>query len=251
MQHRVDGIDVDWENVSLTSKAEQKGVSKLMRQLKNQLPSGSCVSNAVPATPFYWDQFPSAEAWNKSVDWSVVMGYDLYGTFGPFTELASNLYEQKKAKVPDEDYHYNYPESVSVAKAVVHYKNQGLPTSKIILGVPFYCHSYYTDSNIDGGYRQRVYDANISSQIPFKEASGVWERGKKAHFNDGSAYSLSKLNGTKGTAKYQFLSCETPNSIANKVKFAKHEKLAGMSMWELSQDVNYEDSNSLLRAMTK
>ena len=246
----IDGIDVDWENVSITSKIEQKGVSALMHQLKSQLPSGACISNAVPATPFYWKQYPSAEQWGKDVDWSVVMGYDLYGTFGPFTEIASNLHKVKVGSIPTSKYQYNYPESVSVSKALNHYHNQGLPASKLIMGVPFYCHSYFTDSNRNGGLRQPVYDANISSQIPIGQALALWKQGKVSKLNDDSSYSLIPIQGARGTARFQFLSCETPESISKKVQYTKQQGLAGVSMWELSQDVNYDSSDSLLHAMT-
>ena len=244
-----EGIDVDWENVLLASKQEQDGVTQLLQQLKAELPDGACVSNAVPATPFYWQSYPNAKNWHESVDWSVVMGYDLYGTFGPFAEVASNLKVIDENKVPTKDYHYNYPESVSVAKAMRHYQQQGLAPTKEIMGVPFYCHSYYVSSAQGFGYRQPVFDPNISAQVPIKTALNIRQQGRIKTFRDGSSISLTQVANHSQQNRYQFLSCETPQSLGNKARYVKRHKMAGMSMWELSQDLSY-CKNSLLRSMT-
>ncbi len=242
-----DGIDVDWENVLLASKPEQKGVTDLLRKLKQELPDGACVTNAVPATPFYWRHYPSARDWRQYVDWSVVMGYDLYGTFGPYAEVASNLRVINTGKTAENDYHYNYPQSVSVAGAMRHYQRQGLDFQKQIMGVPFYCHSYYVTSDKNFGYRQPVFDPNISAQVPVTDAMRIRNKGRIKTFPDGSSISLTKVPNNK-QQRFQFLSCETPRSLTIKAHYVKNNNMAGMSMWELSQDLPY-CGNSLLRSM--
>ena len=243
-----DGIDVDWENVLLASKKEQDGVSKLLQKLKAELPDGACVTNAVPATPFYWKNYPDAKDWHDYVDWSVIMGYDLYGTFGPYTEVASNLKVIDDNQIPTKDYHYNYPETVSVNRAMKHYQQQGVEPAQEIMGVPFYCHSYYVSSDNNLGYRQPVFDPNISAQVPMVDALKIRNLGRTKTFDDGSSISLTQVQNGNRQKLYQFLSCETQQSLGNKGRYVKQNKMAGMSMWELSQDLPY-CKNSLLRAM--
>lgn len=266
-QYQLDGIDIDWENELLASEQESKGVATLLQQLHDTIAKdGYCVTNAVPGTKAYWTQYPDARLWQAYVNWTTVMAYDNYGTFGPRTEYAAALYEPNRK----EDSSYPYP-TTSGNKAVKHYYHQGLPADKIILGLPFYCHSYYLKNSMinenddEPGLHVPVLDPNISSQISYEAAYSIYGDKLYNHksnlgdtpFNAASFYGLISIENTETS---RFLSCEGPQSILDKVAYVagnnpmskkskKIIKLGGVSFWSLQQDLPFSNSNSLLHAI--
>lgn len=267
--YQLDGIDVDWENELLASKNEMAGVTTLLKQLHEALQDdGYCVSNAVPATRAYWRHYPNARAWQAYVNWTTIMAYDHYGTFGPRTELGAALYEPDR----QEDTTYPYP-STSGNKAIKHYYSQGLAADQLILGLPFYCHSYYVeneqinDNTRYPGLHVPVLDANISSQISYDEAyqrygdqlfNQVIHEGKSGR----QAVTFYGLIPLDNTSKSRFLSCDSPQSVLAKIDYVEGNnpltdkaketvRLGGVSFWSLQQDLPFSSEKSLLRALTR
>lgn len=265
-EYQLDGIDIDWENEHLASDEEIKNIAVLMQELKASLgPSGYCISNAVPGTQAYWKNYPHASLWSDAVNWTTVMAYDNYGTFGQRTEFGAALHENDRP----EDKHYPYPKT-SGNLAVSHYYQQGLPAEKIILGIPFYCHSYYVDSkSIDWqsknpGLHVPVIDPNINSQVNYVDAWKAYGQRLFAYQQQSDQPNKSindyGLIPIKNTSVYRFMSCDSPKSIANKMNYIKGEhsiakevasnlSLGGASFWSLQQDLPVDDPNSLLAAI--
>lgn len=266
-QYQLDGIDVDWENELLASDEEIAGVTTLLKRLHETLRGeGYCVSNAVPATSAYWRHYPSGSQWQAYVNWTTVMAYDHYGTFGPRTELGAALYDPQRRDDPT----YPYP-TTSGNQAIKHYYRQGLPADKLILGVPFYCHSYYVSNqsiadNADyPGLYMPVIDANISSQISYDEAYQRYGDALFAHAvsyakNNRQAVTFYGLIPLEKTDKSRFLSCENPQAIRSKVDYVKGSnplsdqvkmpvRLGGISFWSLQQDLPFSSEKSLLRTL--
>ncbi|MDI9819169.1 MULTISPECIES: glycoside hydrolase family 18 protein [unclassified Legionella] len=263
-QYQLDGIDVDWENELLASKEEISSVAALLNELHDTLgKKGYCVSNAVPATSTYWVNYPDAGLWQNAVDWTTIMAYDHYGTFGPKTELGASLYEKEENKGDN----YPYP-NTSGDQAVSHFFHQGLPADKIILGLPFYCHSYYIknemidSSSQEPGLHVPVLDPNINSQVSYNEA---YDRYGEQLFNyryasrQGyfSSYGMIPLEKTGIT---RFISCDSPSSIKDKIEYVSGSnplsagsmtQLAGVSFWSLQQDLPVSHPGSLLRAIVE
>ncbi|MCW8409340.1 glycoside hydrolase family 18 protein [Legionella sp. PATHC035] len=265
-ENQFDGIDIDWENELLASAEEIRNIAALIRELKAEIgPSGYCVSNAVPGTSWYWEKYPDAQLWFEAVDWTTVMAYDHYGTFGMRTEHGAALYEDDRP----ENTNYPYPKT-SGDMAVSHYYQQGLAAEKILLGVPFYCHSYYVDGkSIDTkaknpGLHRPVIDPNINAQVSY---NGAWNHYGQALFaySQQSSSTLDAQNyygliPIENTTMYRFMSCDSPQSIASKMAYIKGKNslasnpnkpilLGGVSFWSLQQDLAFEDPQSLLRAI--
>jgi GH18 family chitinase len=253
-QYHLDGIDVDWENELLASEQEIAGVATLLQELYETVGNdGYCITNAVPGTQAYWVQYPNAKSWQAYVNWTTVMAYDNYGTFGPRTEHGSSLYEPNRKN----DETYPYP-TTSGDEAVKHYAQQGLPSHKIILGLPFYCHSYYIKNSViaadEPGLHAPVLDPNISSQMSYTDAYNTY--GDKLHtykmelgdeaFQAASFYGVIPVEHTEIS---RFMSCEAPQSILHKIAYVEGNKLGGVSFWSLQQDLDFSHPKSLLHAI--
>ena len=263
--YNITGIDIDWENEQLASQAEIDGLGQLLLELRQQLPPGDYLSNAVPASPAYWIAYPSARIWGSAVNFTTVMAYDHYGTFGPKAEYGASLFDSRLNN-PSAAYPYS---PTSGNYAIEHYVNDGLPANKILLGMPFYCHSYYIPGTESANpLHAPVLDPNISSQVDYSQAlaqyglSGLSANSTTEHEGQLSAssyYALVKQNvsqnGYLKNGVYQFLSCDVPDSVAAKMAYVKgknpmHAPLAGVSFWSLLQDVDYNDNASLLHAIS-
>lgn len=260
--YQLDGMDIDWENELLASQEEINGVASLMVELKQNVGEGGyCVSNAIPGTKAYWTRYPETKLWANAVDWSTIMAYDNYGTFGPTTEHGAALYDSH-AK---EDKQYPYP--TSSGDIAVHYYHQGgLPADKILLGLPFYCHSYYVNNaainwqSETPGLHVQVLDPNINSQVSYDAAWSLYGEKLFAYQeNAASYYGLLQLANRNVT---RFMSCDSPESIARKIAYVKGEnsmseaedftvKLGGVAFWSLQQDLPVSHPYSLLRAISE
>ena len=250
LENNLDGIDLDWENEIIASEKEIHGAGTVLNSIRKEIGDSYYITIAAPGTPFYWDKYPHAEIWKDSIDWMIVMGYDQYGTFGPYTESASNLHPVDIGMIPQENYDYPYPQTISVAEAMEHYHKQGIPVEKLVMGVPFYAHMYYIEKlGKHNGFRQVVYDSNICSQYTPDLFFYEYMNKHRTELEDGTAWVTRKILSENERSIYEFYSAETVKSIKIKTEYVKDKKYAGMSMWELSQDVSHESKYSLLKTM--
>lgn len=260
-KYQLDGIDIDWENEQLATRQDKRGLVGLFDALSARAkPQGYCVTNAVPATAAYWYNYPNASRWKDDVNWTTIMAYDHYGTVGPTTDFGASLYASDRSEINTPNYPYK---TTSGNKAIKHYRRQGLPAKKEILGVPFYCHSYYVDNknvNLNARYpglHVPVLDPNISSQVTYSDAYAMYgeqlfQYRQVLGPKNNKASTFYGLIPISGTPVSRFMSCDSPQSMADKVRYVKSgPKLGGVSFWELSQDLPYSNSKSLLRAISE
>jgi chitinase len=120
------------------------------------------------------------------------------------------------------------PKKVSSDTSVELYRKAGVPSRKLILGVPFYGHAWTSDG---------LYKAAVGVNIP-------------ADYHD----ITNKLNAANGYQRYWdalasvpylynsknrvFVSYEDPESLALKCKYVRKHKLGGIMFWEYTGDSN-------------
>jgi chitinase len=111
-QYNLDGVDIDWEFPSPAPSTSATDYANLMSQLGTALHNDGKLLTAAVAS---WGSEASGVTSSvfNSVDWLNIMDYDNTGGTGMST-LAS------------------------VTTAIDYWEGQGLPASKIVMGVPFY-----------------------------------------------------------------------------------------------------------------
>ncbi|BDH61246.1 hypothetical protein MTP04_13760 [Lysinibacillus sp. PLM2] len=118
VKSNLDGVNVDIENVTEVDRA---AYTDLVRLLREKLPSDKEVSVAVAANPNNW-----TKGWHGSYDYNglakyadylMIMAYDESYEGGPEGPVAS----------------YKW-----VERSVQYALNQGVPSEKVVLGLPFY-----------------------------------------------------------------------------------------------------------------
>ena len=175
--HELDGADVDWEHP--TSKSEIGNFQKLLIELKRAFRlHGFQLSVAVAG----WGTYLHPET-VPFVDRIYVMAYDQGTPHSPFAGATRDM---------------------------KHWEKQGVPKSKLVLGIPFYGRN---DKNKAMTYDEILRRFNPSSELDL--AGGY-------HFNG-------------------------PATIRKKTAYAIKQGYGGVMIWELGQDA--KGKNSLLHAI--
>lgn len=176
-KHELDGADVDWEHPR--SKAEIENFQKLLVELKKAFaPHGFELSIAVAG----WGTYLKPET-IPFLDRILVMAYDQGTPHASFSGAKSDL---------------------------EHWVKQGVPKSKLVLGLPFY--------GRNDKKKAMTYDEIVRR---FKPSSDSDQAGGY-HFNG-------------------------PATIRRKTDYAIQEGYGGVMIWELGQDA--KGKNSLLHAV--
>ena len=164
----------------------------------------------------------------RYLDWLNLMAYDFHGGWDEVTNFHAPLYASSTEPSPD---------YLNVDAAVQAYLDAGVPSEKIVLGVPFYGRGWAGVPDRDHGLYQAV------SYLP----PGTWEAGVfdyrdlAANYVDTDEYTRYWHEQVKAPWLYNpsegvFIGYEDPESLAFKAEYVLVRNLGGVMFWELSAD---------------
>jgi len=240
--HQLDGLDVDWEYPGLPGaephfRAEDKqDYSLLLKELRirfdrleKELHRPLFVTVATGASQEFLDHTEMPKV-VKYVDTVNLMAYDYYepdsdATTGHHAPLYSNPAD---------------PKGVSADRSVEEYVKAGVPPGKIVLGVPFYGHTW-----------QQVPATNHGLFQPGKEAPhgfAPYGNGPKDMLKNGfTRYwdTVAEAPYLYNAEKKIFVSYDDSESLELKCKYVLAHKLRGVMFWDYESD----SSGTLLNAV--
>lgn len=198
----LDGIDIDWEYPTSSaagissSESDTAGFTLLMRDLRKRLGPELLLTYASVHDARYID----AEAVLEYVDFVNVMSYDMgYGN----NMLNAALYESS-----------SHGSRGTVAHSLQAHLDAGIPSSKLVLGMPFY------------GRGCRMYDDYVpfSCNTPLKPGCREsWDDEAKEPY----------VVDVEGNVVLTF---ENERSILHKCRFIRENNCLGGMYWELGED---------------
>lgn len=232
------GLDIDWEYPCSSAAGIQSDLSDkenltlLLDELRHSL--NACQSQdgqrrylsiAVGGTKAHTDALDLASI-STIVDQVNIMTYDMRGS-EKTTGHHTNLFPQA-----------NDHEQISAISAINAYHSGGIDKSKIMLGAAFYGHAWQEVPQGNSALMQLA-GTNGAQTHSYQEivnliASGAYQQ----HWDD-----IAKAHYLLGNSN--FISYESPESIAAKGHYAVEHKLMGVMFWEYSQDT----SGVLLKAL--
>jgi chitinase len=269
-----DGIDLDWEyptqvagGVENPTPADRHNATLLAQEFRRQLDAQGradgqhyLLTAALPAakssTKYY-----ELKDFVKSLDWANVMSYD-YNVPGGAVAAHDTLF------LPDpRDPNANDP-TWNTLGTVAWYLLNGVPASKIVVGVPFYANQYIRN---DGGlytpFDNTGLDANqlgwqLSPQPTYHDlvdgglltAGGVGQNGFTRTWNaragepylTNPAATRTLADGSTNTSATTIVYSD-PKSIGERTALIKALGLRGAMCWEISQD---SDDHALISALS-
>ncbi len=227
-----DGVDIDWEyptggglSSNISRPADRTNFGLLLKTLRSRLDRQGAKDNrhyilsfAGAANSGYANGVNLAEL-AKSVDYAMIMTYDLHGGWDSFTDFNAPLY-------PPAGQSPQY--KVSVDSAVRTWLSCGFPAGKLVMGVPFYGYAYQGTANTGNGLWQHFSSAAPVSYDAVR--SKYYSSVSYQKFYDSSALVPSLFNGST------FISYDDVSSIQRKAQYAVTKHLLGVGAWELSFD---------------
>jgi chitinase len=231
-QYGFDGVDIDWEyprggglSTNISRFSDKGNFTLLMAKLREKLDAQGALDGTHYLLSFAGGSNPTytinteLNKLARYVDYAAIMTYDIHGTADRYTDFNAPLYLPRESSPQTE---------LSVNAAVKAWLAKGFPSSKMVMGVPFYGYIYTDVKDGKDGLFQRFADC---SSIPYEEI--------KSRYSEDSSYVRRYHEDARvpwlfdGTT---FISYDDPESIAEKSAYIKSNRILGAAVWDLSQD---------------
>jgi chitinase len=224
-----DGFDIDWEFPA--SDIDRKNLTALLAEFRkqlNQVRPGLSLSIAAPAGSWAY-QFIELDKIQKYLNYVGLMSYDYDGPWNFTTGFVSPLYRSLKD-----------PDATNNANASVQaYLELGVEPEKLVFGVPFYGYLWNNVPNIDEGLFEPGAPP-VSASAAYNYIVTI-EKNFRKHRD-----TIAKVPWLYDGAN--FWTYEDPESISVKMQYVREHRLAGVMVWELSNDVA---NGQLLKTVAK
>lgn len=240
-EYALDGLDLDWEYPTIDSAGidadpcDRENFTCLLTELRHALdtryPEKHKMLTIAAGGGEYYINAVEIPKIVPVLDYVSLMTYDLAGTWTPAIHHTA-LYST--AVQPN-----------SVDANVQRFMAAGVPAEKLVIGAAFYSRRWLhiPDGSTHGlGQSATVSDPNSGSFGPgFGTLSGMRNKNGYTVCRDKTAHAPYLYNRETG----EWISYDDPESVADKVRYAREHGLSGVMYWEHSCD----PTRALLDAM--
>jgi spore germination protein YaaH len=215
-KYNLDGVNVDIENVT---DIDRDNYTDLVRLLRSKIPAHKEVSVAVAANPNGW-----TKGWHGSYDYPKLAQYSDY--------LMIMAYDE------------SYPGGLSgpvasisfVEKSIQYALNQGVPSHKVVLGLPHYGR-YWKEGDAVGGFGiSNLLIEEILKKYTHSITYDEIAQSPKVTFEIRSTDPTTVINGTTLSPGFYTLWYENNQSIKKKVELVDKYHIKGTGSWSIGQE---------------
>ncbi|GHG82621.1 glycoside hydrolase family 18 protein [Streptomyces griseocarneus] len=229
-----DGIDIDWEYPNacgLTCDTSGRTAFRdMMAALRAKFGTRNLVTAAITADASSGGKIDAVDYAGAAryVDWYNPMTYDYFGAWEAKGPTAPHSPLTSYSGIPKAGF--------STDATITKLLSQGIPSSKLLLGLGFYGRGW----------------TGVTQSAPGGTATGPAKGTYEAGFEDYKVLKSScPANGTVGGTAYakcgsDWWSYDTPATIAGKMAYKNRQNLGGTFFWELSGDTA---SGELIKAI--
>ncbi|SEB35615.1 Por secretion system C-terminal sorting domain-containing protein [Tenacibaculum sp. MAR_2009_124] len=264
---KIDGIDLDlecwWADPAIAGTSDQGGrvrgskwgdrdqgphpaaigMTNLSKKLRQKMPN-KLITAAVFGTSWYGNNYDADVA--QYMDWIGLMTYDFTGSWdkspiGPHSSLHKlplNTYPKQNADNPIYSAQDALEYWLGIAPATWnHAGGFGVKKAKLAIGVPMYGYDF-SEKKPGGG--------NGAKFVPYRDIIAEFPNAATSY----DQKDPKKLNGhVDQNGKNIYF--DTPKQAGEKIKYTKNFGHQGVIIWELTQDVAYNSSSSILKAINE
>lgn len=234
-RYDLDGLDIDWEYPGLPGAGhtfrpqDKQNFTVLLKELRDRFDAESKTAHrklyltiASGAAPEYLDHTEMASV-QQYVDTVNLMAYD-------YSEPPSDPIANNHAPLFTDPAD---PKQGSANDSVLRMEKAGVPSEKIVLGVPFYGHVWGEVGDKNHGLFQHGKPVK-GDWAPYAVISTEWINHGYTRYWDAAAQAPYLYNAEKQL----FVSYEDPESLAAKCSYVLKNKLGGVMFWEYSGDAS-------------
>jgi chitinase len=243
-KYHLDGLDIDWEypgqegQDNVYRPADKKNFTLLLKTVRGYLDQQNkksaqndqyLLTIAAGSNDNYLDNTNLGEA-HRYLDFVNLMTYDFHGSWTNHTGHHSNLFMPANPQRDESSAH----------TSVKRFIEAGIPSHKIVLGVPFYGRGWSGVDIKDNGLYQ-LYSESLND-FSFDTLAN--------HLIDKKGFTRHWDNSAKAPYLWQpdstiFISYEDKQSLRHKANYVKKYNLGGLMYWKHKHDSGRE----LLRAL--
>ena len=227
-----DGIDIDWEypnacGLACGSAEDRTNYTALLAEFRRQLDAVRPGLELTVAVGAGIDKIRATDPgeYHPHVDSILVMTYDFHGAWDPRTNHHSATFGSASDPSTGDVRLYNSHDALQA------FRSRGVPASKLALGIGFYGRGW---TGVPAGSRNGLYQSGTGA------APGTYEAGIEDYrvlrnlawpsFRDSEAGAHWIYNGST------FWSFDDPQTVREKMGYARQQGLGGVFFWELSGD---------------
>ncbi|RBW62891.1 hypothetical protein DS884_00840 [Tenacibaculum sp. E3R01] len=266
-ERQLDGIDLDlecwWADPTISGTSDQGGrvrgskwgdgdkgphnaaigLTNLSKKLREKMPN-KLITAAVFGTSWYGNNYDAKMA--DYMDWIGLMTYDFTGSWdkspiGPHSSLHKlplNTYQGQSVDNPI----YAAEDALEYWMGIAdptwnHAGGFDVKKAKLVIGVPMYGYDF-SEKKPNGG--------NGAKFVPYRDIV-------KDFPNAATSYDVKDPKKLSGhiTLNGKNIYFDTPKLAGEKIKYTKNFGHQGVIIWELTQDVDYNSSSSILKAINE
>jgi chitinase len=234
--YQLDGLDIDWEYPGMPGAGhpfrseDGRNFTILLRELRSRFDQEAKTGRrlyltiAAGASDDYLAHTQMAED-QRYLDTVNLMAYDYYEPgSGPITGNHAPLFTDPAD-----------PQKVSADASVKAFEKAGVPAHKLVLGVPFYGHTWGEVPDTNHGLFQ--------PGKPIPNAYAPFSLIESSMLNHGfTRYwdASSSVPYLYSAEKHIFVSYEDVESLNTKCRYVQSHKLSGIMFWQYANDSNEE-----------
>lgn len=239
-KYQLDGLDVDWEypclkgNNNLLRKEDKQTYTLLLKELRNAMDSMGqalnkhyILSTAIPCFHVFYENV-EIEKVHPYLDFINLMCYDFYGEWDSVSGHQSNLYSTLNSRKLSGD---------STVRLLL---QSGVPSEKIIYGVPFYSYSWQVNETSPKAINMQGKAVNYNGTYEDILEKYIDKNGFISYWD-----SVSQMPYLWNDSLKVFITYENPQSIAIKCDYILKNNLGGTMFWRY----NHRAENILLNTL--
>lgn len=215
------GINIDFEGVPSSQSANLTSFMTNLGTALHAVNPNYKLSMCLYAVD--WNNVFDETTLNNSVDFYTIMGYDYYYSGSSQAGPTDPLYGFSNS--------YDY----SLSRSVSYYLNAGIPSSKLVLGLPYYGREWETTSNtIPGSTTGNNVFSRIYNTVQ-TNTSGNYVNPFHSNRSSSNAYIFQNA----GTWRQCWISEE--NELKERYDLVNRRNLKGIGIWALGYDDGYNE----------